>query len=245
MNLKGDVKMKGKKWIVLIAVFILLLAVPVPTGKCGNGDAESYTALTYKIIDRERCSDDGRVYTETKVYPFPMNFMSADFLIASTAQAAFESEDTSPEESLPGEEEEVKNETVPEKPPVLKVLYDDNYITADPGRYCWTYIDSDGETRGICADALHPLQSRKFMKEISALSAKVTFIFENEPDSLTVCCWPENCWNKPDSRSEKIEVVNGEISLKKGGYIYQVTGGWNDGALENANASYSFYAVLK
>ena len=62
---------------------------------------------------------------------------------------------------------------------------------------------------------------------------------------MTVCCWPENCWDKPESKSEKIEVVNGEISLKKGGYIYQVTGIWNDGALKNANASYSFYAVLK
>lgn len=235
--------MKNKKWIVVIAVFIFLLAVPVPTGACGDGAAESYTALTYKIIDRERCSDDGRVYTETKVYPFPMNFMSADFLIATTAEAAFESKNTSPDESLSGEE---KNEAAPEKPPLLKVLYDDgNYIFADSANYCWTYIDSDGETEGICSDSLHPLQSRKFMKKISPSSAKVAFSFENEPDSLTVCCWPENCWDKPDSKSEKIEVVNGEISLKKGGYIYQVTGIWNDGTLENANASYSFYAVLK
>lgn len=76
--------MKGKKWIVVVAAFILLLALPIPTGAYHDGKIKSYTALTYKIVDRERCREDGSVYNETTFYAFPMNFMSADFLIAST-----------------------------------------------------------------------------------------------------------------------------------------------------------------
>ena len=46
--------MKGKKWIVIVAAFILLLALPIPTGAYHDGKIKSYTALTYKIVDRER-----------------------------------------------------------------------------------------------------------------------------------------------------------------------------------------------
>ncbi len=234
--------MKNKKLIAIIAVFILLLAVPIPTGAYHNGETKVYTALTYKIIERESYSKDGGVYSETKVYPFPLNFMSADFLIASTARAAFESKNTSPERCSSGEKE---NEETLAEPPVLKVVYDGgNCITADPASYCWTYIDSKGEVNGICADALHPLQSRNFMKEILPSSSQVELSFEKEPDSLTVCCWSDSCWGKTDSHSEDVKVINGAISLKKGGYIYQVTGIWNDELLKDADASYSFYAVL-
>lgn len=234
--------MKNKKLIAIIAVLILLLAVPIPTGAYHNGETKVYTALTYKIIERESYSKYGGVYSETKVYPFPLNFMSADFLIASTARAAFESKNTFPERCSSGEKENV--ETLAE-PPVLKVVYDgENCITADPASYCWTYIDSKGEVNGICADALHPLESKGYMKEFKAKSDKVKISFSVEPDSIEVRCWPDSCWGKTDASSEKADVDDGAISLKKGGYIYQVTGIWNDETHKDADASYSFYAVL-
>lgn len=72
--------MKNKKWIILIIVFILLLAVPLPTGVYKDGGTKTYTALTYKIVDWNRLSGADGVYSKTKIYPFPLNFFSIDRL---------------------------------------------------------------------------------------------------------------------------------------------------------------------
>ena len=230
--------MKGKKWIVIVAAFILLLALPIPTGAYHDGKIKSYTALTYKIVDRERCREDGSVYNETTFYAFPMNFMSADFLIAST-NVPLEKENFSVNES--GRQE---SETLTE-PPALKVMYDEeNNITLNPSSYCWTYIDKDGERKGICVDGLHPSKSKELMEVITPSSKEVKMIFDSEPDSLTVRCWQEEEWGEADAQGEQLRVENGKIFLKPGKYIYQVTGVWNDGALDRANASYSFCAAL-
>lgn len=61
--------MKKKLWIplVAIAVLLLILFVPIPTGQARDGGTRTYTALTYKIVDWRHLYDDG-VYEETKIY---------------------------------------------------------------------------------------------------------------------------------------------------------------------------------
>lgn len=69
-----------KKLIILCAVLLLLLVIPIPTGAYKDGGTREYTALTYKIVDWNHMTADG-VYDKTKVYPFPMNFLSLDSLL--------------------------------------------------------------------------------------------------------------------------------------------------------------------
>lgn len=73
--------MKKKTWLAIGAVAVLLAAlfVPIPTGVCRDGGTRTYTALTYKIIDWNRLTDDG-IYEKTKIYFFPHNGNSIDEL---------------------------------------------------------------------------------------------------------------------------------------------------------------------
>lgn len=73
--------MKRKAWIwglgglLLLAVFF----TPIPTGVCQDGGSRVYSALTYKIVDWNRLTEDS-VYSKTRVYFFPDNLKSIDSL---------------------------------------------------------------------------------------------------------------------------------------------------------------------
>lgn len=72
--------MKKKLLVILLVVLLLaLLAVPIPMGVYEDGGTREYAALTYKIVDWNRMTDDS-VYDVTKVYFFPRNFRSVDDL---------------------------------------------------------------------------------------------------------------------------------------------------------------------
>ena len=73
-----------KKLIVVILAAILLAAlfIPIPTGAYEDGGTKAYTALTYKIVDWNRLTEDG-IYQATKLYWFPNNFKSVDDLSAN------------------------------------------------------------------------------------------------------------------------------------------------------------------
>ena len=79
--------MKKKFW-VWILVGVLLLAVlftPIPSGVYQDGGSREYTALTYKIVDWNRLTTDGK-YEATKLYWFPNNVKSIDDLWVNEEQ---------------------------------------------------------------------------------------------------------------------------------------------------------------
>ena len=73
--------MTKKTWCIIGAVAALLtvLFVPIPRGGGKDGGTRVYTALTYKIIDWRRLTDDG-VYEQTRLYFLPHNLKSIDEL---------------------------------------------------------------------------------------------------------------------------------------------------------------------
>lgn len=72
--------MKKKIFIpVIIAVVLAILFVPIPSSSYDDGGTREYTALTYKIVDWNRTSADS-VYDKTRLYIFPKNFKSIDYL---------------------------------------------------------------------------------------------------------------------------------------------------------------------
>jgi len=79
--------MKKKVWLWML-VGVLLLAVlctPIPSGVYRDGGSRAYTALTYKIVNWNRLTDDG-AYEATRMYWFPNNFKSIDDLWAYEEQ---------------------------------------------------------------------------------------------------------------------------------------------------------------
>ena len=77
-----------KKIIFTIIAVVLLFAIflaPIPKGPYEDGGTREYAALTYKIVDWNRLTTDGK-YEATKVYWFPNNFKSIDDLWANEEQ---------------------------------------------------------------------------------------------------------------------------------------------------------------
>ena len=78
----------AKKIIITVIAIVFFLAIfftPIPKSPYRDGGTREYSALTYKIVDWNRLTDDG-VYKATKVYWFPNNFKSIDDLWANEEQ---------------------------------------------------------------------------------------------------------------------------------------------------------------
>lgn len=69
-----------KKKLLLFVALILILFTPVPSPVYKDGGTRAYTALTYKIVRWQRPQDSGEAFKKTKVYPFPLNFLTIDAL---------------------------------------------------------------------------------------------------------------------------------------------------------------------
>ena len=69
-----------KKKLLLFVALILILFTPVPSPVYKDGGTRAYTALTYKIVRWQRLQDSGEAFNKTKVYPFPLNFLTIDAL---------------------------------------------------------------------------------------------------------------------------------------------------------------------
>ena len=60
IRLNGGIRMKKKIWIIIaIAAVLAILFVPIPTGQYKDGGTREYTALTYKIVNWNRLTEDG------------------------------------------------------------------------------------------------------------------------------------------------------------------------------------------
>ena len=73
--------MKKKLWRIALAVVLLavILFTPIPKGTLKDGGTREYAALTYKIVQWKRLSEDG-THEATRVYWFPDNLKSIDQL---------------------------------------------------------------------------------------------------------------------------------------------------------------------
>ena len=79
--------MKKKLWLWILAgiLVLALLFTPIPSGVYEDGGSREYTAFTYKIVDWNRLTTDGK-YEATKLYWFPNNFKSIDDLWVNEEQ---------------------------------------------------------------------------------------------------------------------------------------------------------------
>ena len=69
--------MKKKKWIIIpLVILLFVLVIPFSVKTYRDGGTAEFTALTYKIVKWNRINAHSDTYNKTKIYPFPMNFLS-------------------------------------------------------------------------------------------------------------------------------------------------------------------------
>lgn len=126
------------------------------------------------------------------------------------------------------------------EPPKLEVVHDGGQFEAFHGGYTWSHATGDGTWTTICADALHPLQMKAHLQPVSCGNNQVRLVFEQDPSTVSVRCWPDDQWENTDSQSEAADMWNRVLNLNQGGWIYEVTATWNEDNYYGT-ATYVFY----
>ena len=85
-----------------------------------------------------------------------------------------------------------------------------------------------------CKDLLSP--------PFETTETTATLRFTEDPDTiLSVQCWSDEHWGEPATNSEDVTIVGNVLTLKLGGYIYEVTAEWNTENGYGGTASYFIY----
>lgn len=117
-----------------------------------------------------------------------------------------------------------------DKPPVVKVLYQDKSINAIIGTYSWTTDNNDGTKTTTFADSASPPE---LVKELAPLtvSAKSTLTlgFNDKPSNISV-----NIWRNKESINQQISDNKIEVPEIKGAVVYEVVATWNQGTVRYA-----------
>lgn len=130
------------------------------------------------------------------------------------------------------------------EPPELKLVSDGNSQPASLSTYTWSYAVGDGMWRSVCVDCIHPLDCKEHVTAFKVSECTATLAFEDDPDSVTVRCWPDSQWGNCMAQSEDASINGFDLQLKPGGYIYEVTARWdNDGGLHYGTVYYCFYII--
>ena len=130
-----------------------------------------------------------------------------------------------------------------EEPPALGLVSDNTYVSALLGAYSWQKKDVDGNSISTTTDSAHPLDCEELLSPpYETPEATATLSFTEEPDTiLSVKCWSDEYWGKPTTNSEDVTIVGNVLTLKLGGYIYEVTAEWNTENGYGGTASYFIY----
>ena len=130
-----------------------------------------------------------------------------------------------------------------EEPPTLSVVSDETAIGAVLGTYSWQKTNIDGTAESTIADSPHPLECKDLLSPpFETTETTATLRFTEDPDTiLSVQCWSDEHWGEPATNSEDVTIVGNVLTLKLGGYIYEVTAEWNTENGYGGTASYFIY----
>jgi len=128
-------------------------------------------------------------------------------------------------------------------PPELTIVGAQMSVQASGSTYSWHYDNKDGTQTGIEADGMHPLDMKEYMEPLiqTGEDAAVKLDFGFEPSGVTVRCWSDEHWGDMSAPEEHSELDGKTLTLKPGGYIYQVVASFRGNAF-GGNAYYAFYA---
>ena len=92
----------------------------------------------------------------------------------------------------------------------------------------------------------HPLDCEELLSPpYETPEATATLSFTEEPDTiLSVKCWSDEYWGKPTTNSEDVTMTGNVLTLKPGGYIYEIIADWNTQNGYGGTASYFIYLKM-
>lgn len=134
-----------------------------------------------------------------------------------------------------------------EEPPALSVISGGTSVSAFLGTYSWQKKDADGNSVSINAGSAHPLHCEELLSPpYETPEATAVLRFAEEPDAVvSVKCWSDEYWGEPAACSEEAAFDRGALTLKAGGYIYEITAVWNAENGYGGTASYFFYIKME
>ena len=126
-------------------------------------------------------------------------------------------------------------------PPELTVTDGDTSCTALRGGWSWTIQEGEDQYSSTISDSAHPLSFQDLTPSFNTAGPDVALSFPMEPDTLTVQCWPESAWGNVDAKSAQAAVEGDLLTLKPGGWIYEVCAGWDAMPDYEGECRYSFF----
>jgi len=129
------------------------------------------------------------------------------------------------------------------EPPAAKLLHGNGSTPLLTAGRNWMYPNGDGTMAAVIVDHAHPLFCKDSLDPIYVTGDYVKLAFEDDPDSISIQCWPDTAWNSNTAESESVNSYDTAFDLKQGGYVYEITAKWNESEIEHFG-SVSYYAYI-
>lgn len=129
------------------------------------------------------------------------------------------------------------------EPPAAKLLHGNGSTPLVTAGRNWMYPNEDGTMAAVIVDHAHPLFCKDSLDPIYVTGDYVKLAFEDDPDSISIQCWPDTAWNSNSAESENVNSYGTAFDLKQGGYIYEITAQWDENEIEHYG-SVSYYAYI-
>lgn len=139
------------------------------------------------------------------------------------------------------------------EPPQLSVEYrqPDAVVNVNiaRGSYQWSVEKDNGETEATVADSAHVLEWKdELIDLVLAEDTELTLIFDRQPQSVEVVCWPVSerrevgtSQGYPEGETVEVSETEEKVTLVgRPGLVYRVKACWEQG-----EAEYGFYTVQK
>lgn len=147
-------------------------------------------------------------------------------------------------ETTPGASPETDPETAPTAFPLptLLLVNETDFLQAFSGTCYWSQTNSDGTTYHIESKALHPLDPKAQIPQLTTSEPSLQLQFISAPDhspTIEIRYWDESCLGDTSAKGQTLFLVDGQLPLQTGGHIYEITVKWNQGTI-----SYSCYVCF-
>lgn len=146
--------------------------------------------------------------------------------------------------------DEIYTEPDPAQPPTMNLGYTTELasvvVMVNRGGYEWTYVDKDGLSNAAVADSAHVLQWKVGEELADVKTAEpldITLYFSKKPDEVTVVRYDSSLLGTeeiPQGEEVTVKEKDGEFMIPgvADGYVYEVTGIW-----ENGRVNYGFVVM--
>ncbi len=129
------------------------------------------------------------------------------------------------------------------EPPTCAVESGGASVQAMRGGFSWTWESEEG-MEAMIADSAHPLDCQELLPPFRTREGTAVLQFEELPTALeSIRCWPDSCWGEPTAAGEELPAESNVISLKEGGWIYEIQARWDGGNGSGGTVGYAVYIV--